>query len=248
MKKIKHFDLNHPDTTINRKDEIEKKPFMRRMYVEWYQLLKQSLPAETKCIVELGSGPGFISEIIPQAISSDILFLPYLDVVMNGRLLPLRAQCLDALLMMDVFHHISDAESFFYEVDRVLRVGGRLVMIEPWVTAWSKWVFTRFHHEPINMEVTEWAFKPDGPLTGANQALPWIVFDRDRSQFEKKFSNMNVLQVLPMMPLTYMLGGGFSHHVSLPEFTYPFFRNMEKRLMHPNKNGMFALIVVEKIK
>ena len=247
MKKNQRLDLNHPDITINRKDEINKKPFMRRMYVEWYKLLKQSLPEEAKITVEVGSGPGFINQEIPHVISSDILYLPYLDVVLNGRHLPFGAHCLDALLMMDVFHHISNAESFLYEVDRVLRVDGRLVMIEPWMTSWSRWVFTRFHHEPIN-EVGDWAFESSGPLTGANQALPWIVFDRDRSQFAEKFSNMSIVQVQPIMPLTYILGGGFSHRISFPEFTYPLFSNIEKKLLDPDRTGMFALIVVEKIK
>jgi len=248
MKKTPQMNLNHPDTTISRRDEIKKKPFMRRMYVEWYQFLRNWLPDDAKLIGELGSGPGFIADEIPNVITSDILYLPFLDIVMNGRHLPFSAQCLDAMLMVDVFHHISDASAFLHEVSRVLRTGGRLVMIEPWMTSWSKWVLTRFHHEPVNLEAVDWAFDSNGPLTGANQALPWIVFDRDKLIFSEGFPDLKVTLIQPIMPLTYILGGGFSHQFSLPGFIYPFFSAIEKRLIHPDKNGMFALIVVEKVK
>lgn len=221
---------------------------MRRIYVEWYQLLKKWLPEEARVVIELGSGPGFISQEIPNAITSDILYLPYLDMVMNGRHLPFCKQCLDALLMVDVFHHISDAGSFLDEVSRVLKAGGRLVMIEPWLTSWSKWVLTRFHHEPMDFNAVEWAFSSDGPLTGANQALPWIVFNRDSILFSEKFPDLRVMLIQPIMPLTYILGGGFSHRFSFPGFTYPFFSTIDRRLMDPERRGMFALIVAEKIK
>jgi SAM-dependent methyltransferase len=240
--------LNHPDTTANRKAFIANKPFMHQIYVEWYQLIKQHLPDLNGVMVELGSGPGFLDEEVPGVITSDLLFLPYLDALMNGRYLPFMQNGVDSIMMVDVFHHISDAVAFFDEVNRVLKIGGRLIMIEPWMTPWSRWIYTRFHHEPVDMDVIDWKFKPSGPLTGANQALPWVVFKRDRERFEQRFPGLQITKIQPIMPITYLLGGGFAMRTSLPGFSYGVMRKLESRLIKPEKAGMFALIVVEKVK
>ena len=41
---------------------------------------------------------------------------------------------LDGIVMTDVLHHIPDCTSLFHEAARVIRPGGRVVMIEPWNT------------------------------------------------------------------------------------------------------------------
>jgi SAM-dependent methyltransferase len=248
MRNSHQADLDHPATTIRRKQDISNKPFMRNIYIEWYQLLKIHLPEEKNVIVELGSGPGFMTEIIPGVISSDVLLLPFIDIMMNGLKLPFAQHSTDAVLMVDVFHHISDAESFFVEVERVLKIGGRLVMIEPWITPWSRWVYNRFHHEALDTEGRDWSFPSSGPLSGANQALPWNVFQRDRLIFEEKCPGLKIIKTKPIMPLTYLLGGGFSHRASLPGFAYQLIRHLEKGLFVGGRAGMFCLIVLEKIK
>jgi SAM-dependent methyltransferase len=248
MRNSHHSDLDNPATTIIRKKYISKKPFMRNIYIEWYQLLKKHLPEKKNLMIELGSGPGFITEVIPGVISSDVLLLPFIDVMMNGLKLPFAQQSTDAVLMVDVFHHISDAGGFFIEIERVLKIGGRLVMIEPWITPWSHWVYNRFHHEALDMEDPDWSFPSSGPLSGANQALPWNVFQRDRLIFEDQFPDLKIVKTNPIMPLTYLLGGGFSHRASLPGFTYQLIRRLEKGLFDDDKAGMFCLIVLEKTK
>jgi SAM-dependent methyltransferase len=240
--------LDHPATTISRRTFIAKKQFMRQIYQEWYRLLKQNLPVRDAIIIELGSGPGFLSSVLPEAISSDVLLLPYLDVVMNGMHLPLDQSSVDALLLVDVFHHIPDVNAFFTQTERVLRVGGRLVMIEPWITRWSHWIYTRFHHEAVDMDSLNWSFPSSGPLSGANQALPWNVFHRDRSIFQEKFPNLKIVSIQPMMPITYIMGGGFSLRASLPGFTYPIIRWIESKLIDEEMTGMFCLVVLERIK
>jgi hypothetical protein len=57
-------------------------------------------------------------------------------------------------------------------------------MIEPWVSTLSRPIYTRLHHEPFNPDAKDWSFPDTGPLSGANGALPWIIFQRDRHHFE----------------------------------------------------------------
>ncbi len=248
MRRHPFTDLDHPDTTIKRKNFVAKKPFMHQIYLEWYQILEQHLPESRDVLVELGSGPGFMNEIIPSVISTDILFLPYIDLVLNGLHLPFANKQTDGILMMNVFHHIPNVEDLLGEANRVLRVGGRMILIEPWMNGWSKWIYTRFHHEMTDTSAAEWAFQTSGPLSGANQALPWMVFERDLEIFTLRFSDLVLKEKQAIMPLAYLLGGGFSLRTSMPGFMYPVIRRIENTLFNHTKSGMFALIVLEKIK
>jgi hypothetical protein len=39
----------------------------------------------------------------------------------------------------------------------------------------------------LNPDAADWSFPAVGPLSGANGALPWILFERDRARFEREF-------------------------------------------------------------
>src|SRR3546814_18467176 len=86
--------------------------------------------------------------------------------------------------MLDVLHHIERPGVFFAEAARVLRPGGRLVMIEPGITPVS-WLFYKLlHPEPVDMSADPLAeVAPDparDPFADANQALPTLLFARSR--------------------------------------------------------------------
>ena len=83
-------------------------------------------------------------------------------------------------------------------------------MVEPWVSRWSKLIYTHLHHEPFRTESPEWSFPSAGPLSGANGALPWIVFERDRPEFCRSFPQWHLQRIVPIMPLRYLLSGGVS--------------------------------------
>ena len=83
-------------------------------------------------------------------------------------------------------------------------------MIEPWVNPWSRLIYAHLHHEPFDPLVAEWEFPPTGPLSGANGAMPWILFRRDRGRFESEFPQWRIRSFRPMMPLRYLLSGGVS--------------------------------------
>ena len=178
------FNLDDPSVTISRKEIVRKKGFIHKIYEDWYNLIKIHLPLNSKIVLELGSGAGFIEETIPRTITSDIMYLPFIDVVLDGLNLPFSTASIDCLVMIDVFHHISNAELFFYNAIKTVRSGGRIIMIEPWITRWSHWIFSKLHHEAVDISADGWDFDTSGPLSGANQALPWIVFWRDRKIFE----------------------------------------------------------------
>jgi hypothetical protein len=151
----------------------------------------------------------------------------------------------DGIVMTDVLHHIPDCSSFFCEAARVTRPGGRVVMIEPWNTTWSRWIYQQLHHEPFEPEAREWQFPISGPLSGANGALPWIIFQRDRTLFEARHPQWRIECIRPMMPLAYVLSGGMSLRSFLPGWMYSPVRWVERRWYEASR-AMFAMITLKR--
>jgi hypothetical protein len=86
-----------------------------------------------------------------------------------------------------------------------------------------------------------------GPLSAANGALPWILFERDRVRFEREFPFWRVVSIDPGMPMRYLLSGGFTAPGIMPSWTSGTWRRVEKGLGPlARKFGMFAKIVVSR--
>jgi hypothetical protein len=83
-------------------------------------------------------------------------------------------------------------------------------MIEPWACGWSKLLYGHLHHEPFLPEANSWEIPESGPLSGANGALPWIIFVRDRKILASKFPELEIEEIVPMMPLRYLVSEGIS--------------------------------------
>ena len=239
----KGLSVDDPNTTSLRRQIIEQKPYLHSIYSEWYALILQALPATTD-VLELGSGAGFLKSIIPDVITSEILFIEGIDVVADGCMMPFGDNSLNGIVMTDVFHHIPNVEKFLREASRCIRPGGKIVMVEPWRTSWSEWVYTHLHSEPFSPD-SGWEIPSTGPLSGANGALPWIVFERDRDRFENEFPNWRINSIQPLMPLAYLLSGGVSMRSLIPNFLYGPTRHVEKWL-EKSCGSMFALIDLEK--
>lgn len=61
-----------------------------------------------------------------------------------------------------------------------------------------------------------------GRLTGANMALPWIVFERDRKKFEKEFPKLRILKIKrDFFIISYFLSGGLTYRCLIPDFFLP---------------------------
>ncbi|MBN2245551.1 MAG: methyltransferase domain-containing protein [Candidatus Aminicenantes bacterium] len=241
-------DLNTPEATAVHARLIAGKYYLKKIYLDWYGKIEKSLfPDLTeKIMVEIGSGGGFIKEILPQVKTSETIFVPGMDLCFTALNMPFKPNSIDAFILIDVFHHIYDCRRFFTEARNCLKPGGRIVMIEPANTLWSRFVFRRSHHEPFDLE-GGWSFPPGGRMTSANSALPWIIFCRDRKLFEEEFSELKIRVLKPFMPFLYLISGGVSMRQLLPSFTYPAAKAMETMLTPFNHYlGMFLSILLEK--
>ncbi len=243
----RELDPDNPDAMAGFRQIIRNKGYLQKIYHEWYQLIVASLPPGSGPVLELGSGAGFLMEYIPDLVTSDFLRIRDISLVLDAHEMPFANSRFRAIVMTDVLHHLSGPRRFFSEATRCLERDGRIVMVEPWVTTWSRVVYSKLHHEPFDTETHEWGFPPKGPLSGANGALPWILFSRDYELFRREFPQWHLISLKPMMPFSYLLAGGLSLRSLAPGSAYGLVRRAEN-LLEPwmDKVAMFALIVLEK--
>jgi len=234
--------VDDPDTTLIRRAIVEQKGFLRCIYLEWYKLIIAYLQ-ESEIVLELGSGPGFLNKLRPSTITSEILSIPDVSLIANGCQLPFAKHSLDAIVMTNVMHHISDISAFFDEASFCIRPGGKILLVEPWRSGWSEWVYKRFHPEPF-LPYRDWTLPEGGPLSSANGALPWILFWRDKKIFESRHSDWEINIVKPLMPFSYLASGGVSLRSFVPSWCYSVFRLLERPW--ESRYAMFAFILLKK--
>ena len=164
-------DLDDPSTTLLHSEILRSKPFMKKLYLDFYRQFALAVePSGNKTLVELGSGGGFIKEVIPNAITSEVINIPGIDKIFSATDMPFDDSSVDAFFMFDVLHHIAEPRSFFSQADRCLKPGGKIVMTEPANTPWASFVFRNFHHENFDTQ-GDWGMKKKGPLSQGNDAM-----------------------------------------------------------------------------
>ncbi|MEI8005780.1 MAG: class I SAM-dependent methyltransferase [Bacteroidota bacterium] len=235
--------LDSPERTLHHREIILHKKFLKKLYEQWYdEFLKEIKTLPNDVYVEIGSGGGFLKEVAPGVICTDVLELPTNDKTFSALDMPFENNSVGGIFMVDTFHHISDAEKFLAEVSRVLVKNGKVIMIEPANSLWGRFIYKNFHHEPFD-EKGGWTIPGTGPLSGANQALPWIVFERDQAIFRKRFPNLIIEKISYRNPLLYLLSGGVSYKQLLPDFMFPVINFLDRVLPGISKQvSMFEMI------
>lgn len=222
------LELDSPEATIQHAELIRKKRLLRDIYQEHYEFFARELSAAPEGVVlELGSGGGFLKQVIPGAVTSDVVAVPTADMVLSALSLPFPDTSLRGVVMMNVLHHLQDVELFFDEVQRCLKPGGRVVMVEPANTLFSNFIYRNFHHEPFEPKQEGWKLPPGGRMSSANDALPWMIFCRDRARFEAQYPELRVDRVDTCLPFRYILSGGVSKPQILPNFCNPLLKAFE---------------------
>jgi SAM-dependent methyltransferase len=241
------YAMDDPRTTLSHREIIKNKPFLRRIYSEWYQLfIRTATSGPPGSYLEIGSGGGFLQEVFPEVITSDILSLPHIDRVFSAEEMPFGDQSLACIMMLNVFHHIPKPYLFLEEAQRTLKENGKIIMIEPAHSIWSRFIYQTFHHEPFDPTGPR-EIKAGNPLSHSNQALPYIYFERDLELFSSAFPLLRIKSIEYHSPLIYLFSGGVSRPALLPYFMYGGIRFME-RLLYPLRKqlGMFCTIILEK--
>ena len=124
---------------------VLKDVYLHALYETAFSSITDHLPEETTNLVEIGAGDGLSRTFLPKSFLTDIAFHQKLDATCKSHEMPFKSGSLDALVLKDSLHHLPDVELFFNEANRVLRVGGRIVIFDPYWGLLAKFVYRFFH-------------------------------------------------------------------------------------------------------
>ena len=227
-------------------------PALRACYSRWYGQLRKALPPrDLGPWIEIGSGPGFAREFIPELELTEVVQAPWHARRMSAEALSAPDGSVGALLLFDVLHHIATPATFFSEAARVLRPGGRILLCEPYISPVSRWVYRRFHPEPVDMTAAPLAGAASDADAGkdpfdSNQAIPTLIFGRDKGRaFSQMFPQLSLVRVERLAGLSYPATGGFSRPPFLPTAVWRGLFAMESLLPQIAFRGIgFRMLVV----
>jgi SAM-dependent methyltransferase len=232
----------------------QKKAVLRRIYDEEFfaRLLSARKPGGV-CI-EVGGGPGFFKELLPSVICTDLIYSSWLDAVVDAQHLPFPSSSLSNIFGLDMLHHLAEPMAFLKEAQRVLDFGGRLILVEPWLTSFSRFVFRYWHQEDCDVSARPWDTNGGGSAHNkaafeGNQAIPYLLFGpRDISRTLEALSDLKPIAVEPFCLFAYLLSFGFKPMSLLPEFLYPAVSGFERLTMPLWRRvaALRVLLVLEK--
>lgn len=156
------------------------KPVLARVYEPWFEALLAACPADSR-VLEVGAGPGFLAAFAARRrpdlrlFASDLHPAPWNALAVDAFRLPFAAGALGAVVGLDVLHHLARPAGFFREAARVLAPGGRIALVEPWITPFSWVVYRFFHQEHCRLGVDPWDPFPGGGKDSfdGDAAVPW---------------------------------------------------------------------------
>ena len=225
----------------------ERKPCLRRLYHGWFETIRAAL--RTGPTLEVGAGIGKFKEYLPGVITLDISKTPWTDLVGDAQRLPVRAGALANIVLFDVLHHLPRPALFFSEALRVLRPGGRVIVMDPYLSPFSWPVYRWLHQEGADLAcdpLGEEKVCSDVPFD-SNQAVATLLFFRQPERFARAFPALPIVRRERLAMLAYPLSGGFSGRAWLPDSLLARLADLETRFSVLAPLCAFrTLIVLEK--
>ncbi len=235
------------DDEIDRNAEIWRhKPLLREVYGVFFSQMVAWIDAELPGpIVEIGSGIGNLKEHCPKVIATDLFMHPWMDLLCDSYELPFLSGSLSHLLLFDVFHHLRTPNAFLAEASRVLTSKGRIILLEPFVSASSRLSYGLFHPEPLAMgEAIDLApFAGAGRDYHAAQGNATRLFFRDPSWLQ----GWTIIHRQAFASFTYLLSGGFTKPALYPRAVLPIAQRVDAIFSRwPRMFGARCIVVLQR--
>jgi SAM-dependent methyltransferase len=231
---LRGLDVDTPELAAAHRRILARKAIVRRLFERFYrECRRMDLRHFARCPgarLEIGSGAGFLHDVYPDVVTSDVKPLAFVDLVCHAERLPVRDASLRAIYAINVFHHLPDPRGFFRAAARALHPGGGVVLIEPFHGPLARRLFRDlFTSERFDPDVPGWEADgaAGGPMSDANQALSYVVFVRDRARFAREFPELSLVVDRPHTHLWYLASGGVNFRQLVPAAAIPLLRAAE---------------------
>lgn len=194
-----------------------EKPALRAVYDDLHSRMERV--SVTGPSLEIGGGIGNFGSGRIDLLRMDIQKSSGVQVVADAHRLPFANMTFSNIYLFDVLHHLQCPSLFFAETARVLRVNGRIIMVEPGITPLSGLLYGMGHEEPVDM-----SWKPELKCVldshkdpyASNQAIPTILFKRSPQLFSAMSLSLRVSESRWLSLFVYPLTGGFKSWSLMP--------------------------------
>jgi SAM-dependent methyltransferase len=222
----------------------EERPLLRAVYAGLYDRIAAMIGEGPGKIIELGSGIGNLRTSTAGAILTDVIVHQWLDVACSAYRLPFRSGVAKAIVLFDVFHHLRRPVAALRECSRVLASGGRIILLEPFVSLTSSIVYALFHPEPVAwrtaIDISE--EPPADDYYAAQGNATRIFFQKRPPQLP-----LAVVRTEAFAAWHYLLSGGFTRPAMYPVRILPMVKAFDRILSRaPRLFGGRCLVVMEK--
>lgn len=241
----------HQDLIEKNYEYWNQKPILKTLYGDFYRRIAAQLShLPESCVVELGSGLGNIREFIPNCIRTDLFPNPWIDQIENAYQLSFADESVSDLILTDVFHHLKYPGTTLKEFLRVLQTGGRVILLEPCMSALGLLVYGTLHDEPIAVtKKIEW----EAPEGWSPNQIDYYAAQGNASRiflgrrFRDKLGDWKTIKTERLSAIAYVASGGFSKPQLYPTLALPTIRKLEKILdLFPALYATRLLVILEK--
>ncbi len=210
-------------TLENQKKNATQSP--NKFYLQWLYSKIELKFTESKNDLEIGSGAG-ISEIFLKGrniLKTDILNWEGDSVQGNidAGNLPFQSSSFMNVLAVDMLHHTKSPTLVINECLRVLDKGGRMVIIEPYVSAFSFLIYKLFHHEETSwkIDLESDRLKSDEPFDG-DQGISRALFrtKKEISYLKNRLNTKVTIEKQLISPISFFATGGLTKPLKTPKF------------------------------
>jgi len=217
---------------FRQRENIINNPGLRSYFSFLYKIVNQELE-KFDSILEVGAGAA-ISEIFleQRIVRTDILPFNDFDVMGHCSMenLPFKESQFDAVLAFDSIHHSEKPSKSILELLRVTREGGKIILVEPFVSPLSYLPYKMFHHED-----TSWDFREKGNIALSSRNLNPAMGDQGVSRFIiNQLSNWRstnlpklTVSITYLSPFSFFATGGVSSPLKTPKIFVNFLIQVE---------------------
>lgn len=241
---------NYYKVVQRHRQEYLHRPALQAVYKHWASRLRQQLSQADGMSVELGCGCGALSHHL-DLIKTDIYKHEWVDEVVDACNMPYgNGQCAN-LVAIDMLHHLPEPTRFFDEANRVLVKNGRLIMLEPYISSFSYFIYRFLHHEPLDMKAPPFESNTlidSDSGEACNIAIPTLLFVRSQKELSARWPELKLISLDFSDFLVYPMTGGFSRRSLLPAGWMGKLMKMEDKLLGTLGRflGIRMLVIMQK--
>ena len=226
---------------------------LEQIYALVHKHIQSSLNLE---ILELGAGSGLSRFFLPNlnVLRTDFMNWDQPHVIggIDAQKLPYKDSSFSAVFGIDVLHHIQRPLEFLEEALRVLHSGGKIVLIEPFVSFLSYPIYKIFHEErtswklPIDSSIDLVLEDPEDGNQGVSRAFFYDV--EGLALLSEHLGRSIRINTTFLMPFSFFATGGVTNPIGTPRLIIKILQWIEDKIPYwilPHISSRILIVIAK---